>query len=302
LRAKRVHGLGPGQGPRQPVQADRGHAAGGQGRGQRWVGQRVEHAEDGLARPQLTDQLPGWLADGHDQVGAGQQLRAADHAGPGLGVGAVREPRGRPGTRLDQDVEAGAAQPRDHLRDERHPSLAGRVLLDDGYFHRHDLTMSTVGRLAASSACDWAGRGHRPAARGTLGHDRTRPPSLTPAPPARNLYAQTSQLTSWFRPARSGQLARRSAAVIRSPAVTTALACSRPGDRVSRSIGPDTDTAAMIFPPGPRTGADTEATPASRSATLAAQPRLRTWARAAAVNLAPRSPRCSRSGSSQASR
>jgi hypothetical protein len=49
---------------------------------------------------------------------------------------------------------------------------------------------------------------------------------------------------------------------MRSPAVTTALACSRPGDRVSRSMGPDTDTAAMILPPWPRTGAETEATPA----------------------------------------
>ena len=55
-----------------------------------------------------------------------------------------------------------------------------------------------------------------------------------------------------------------------SPAATTAAAWSRPGERVSRSIGPDTDAAAITFPPCPRTGADTEATPGSRSATLAA--------------------------------
>ena len=78
--------------------------------------------------------------------------------------------------------------------------------------------------------------------------------------------------------------------LILSLAATTAAACSLPGDRVSRSIGPDTDAAAITLPPCPRTGADTEATPGSRSATLAAQPRRRTWARAVAENFAPRSP------------
>ena len=62
--------------------------------------------------------------------------------------------------------------------------------------------------------------------------------------------------------------------------------------------------AASTLPPAPRTGArDTEATPGSRSrsAALAAQPRRRTPASVVAVNLAPRSPRCIRSPSSQAS-
>src|SRR5271165_36661 len=90
--------------------------------------------------------------------------------------------------------------------------------------------------------------------------------------------------------------------LIFSPAATTAPACRRPGDLVRRSIGPDTETAAMTRPPGPRTGADTEATPGSRSAAVAAQPRLRTWASVVAVNLAPRNPRCMRPPSSQASR
>src|SRR5499427_9778553 len=75
---------------------------------------------------------------------------------------------------------------------------------------------------------------------------------------------------------------RRMVALILSPAATTATACSLPGERVSRSIGPDTDAAAITFPPCPRTGADTDATPGSRSATLAAQPRRRTWASAVA--------------------
>src|SRR5215469_13312410 len=77
-----------------------------------------------------------------------------------------------------------------------------------------------------------------------------------------------------------GYVVRRRVALIFSPAATTAAACNLPGERVSRSIGPDTDTAAMTFPPWPRTGADTDATPGSRSATLAAQPRRRTWASA----------------------
>ena len=78
-------------------------------------------------------------------------------------------------------------------------------------------------------------------------------------------------------------------------------ACMRPGERVSRSIGPDTDTAATTRPDGPRTGADTDATPGSRSPTLCAQPRRRTPASIVAVKRAPCSPRCRRSGSSQAS-
>ena len=96
----------------------------------------------------------------------------------------------------------------------------------------------------------------------------------------------------------------RSRSLIFSPAATTAAACSRPGDRVSRSIGPDTEMAASTRarpPLRPRTGAETDATPASRSAALAAQPRRRTPASVVAVNFAPRSPRCIRSPSSQAS-
>ena len=45
--------------------------------------------------------------------------------------------------------------------------------------------------------------------------------------------------------------ARRSSP-IRSPAETTAPACRRPGERVSRSIGPDTEMAASTLPPDPR--------------------------------------------------
>src|SRR5438132_5358934 len=58
-------------------------------------------------------------------------------------------------------------------------------------------------------------------------------------------------------------------------AATTALAYRRPGARVVRSIGPDTDTAATTRPVS-NTGALTEATPRSRSSTLSAHPLRRT--------------------------
>ena len=57
----------------------------------------------------------------------------------------------------------------------------------------------------------------------------------------------------------------------------------------------------MILPLGERTGAETEATPCSRSPTDCAQPRRRMPDSAAAENAACCSPRCIRSGSSQAS-
>src|SRR6478735_10002806 len=117
------------------------------------------------------------------------------------------------------------------------------------------------------------------------------------ARPARTLRRRLPASAGYLR-----QVSARSSLLILSPAATTAAACIRPGDLVRRSIGPDTETAARIRPPGPRTGADTEATPGSRSAAVAAQPRRRTWASVVAVNLAPRSPRDIRAPSSQASR
>lgn len=62
------------------------------------------------------------------------------------------------------------------------------------------------------------------------------------------------------------------------------------GWRDSRSIGPDTDTAAMTLPDGERTGADTDATPGLRSATDCDQPRRRTVARATAEKRGRRQP------------
>ncbi len=104
------------------------------------------------------------------------------------------------------------------------------------------------------------------------------------------------------RASRRYSAARRSDSERRSAAASTAGACMRPGWRESRSSGPDTETAAMILPEGERIGADTEATPCSRSPTDWAQPRRRMPARAVAENAAFCRPRCMRSGSSQASR
>src|SRR5215213_4263886 len=80
--------------------------------------------------------------------------------------------------------------------------------------------------------------------------------------------------------------ARRSDSESRSAAASTAGACIRPGWRDSRSSGPDTDTAAMTLPLGERTGAETDATPCSRSPMDWAQPRRRMPASAAALNVA----------------
>ena len=80
--------------------------------------------------------------------------------------------------------------------------------------------------------------------------------------------------------------ARRSDSESRSAAASTAGACIRPGCRESRSSGPETETAARILPPGERTGADTEATPCSRSPTDCAQPRRRIPDSTAAENAA----------------
>ena len=71
----------------------------------------------------------------------------------------------------------------------------------------------------------------------------------------------------------------------RAPAISSgAKRC--PGARPSRSIGPEIEIAATTSPAGERTGADTEATPASRCATDCAQPRRRTSASPRSVNSA----------------
>jgi len=67
-----------------------------------------------------------------------------------------------------------------------------------------------------------------------------------------------------------------------------------------RSIGPDTDTAATTLPPASRTGAETLATPDSRSATLCAHPRRRTSTRARSLNRASASSERCTAGSDHA--
>src|SRR3954462_15992954 len=85
------------------------------------------------------------------------------------------------------------------------------------------------------------------------------------------------------------------------PAPTTWAACSRPGCRVNRSRGPETDTAATTVPSAANTGADTDATPVSRSATLSAQPQRGTVVNVEAENFAALTSRSVSSGGSHAS-
>lgn len=68
---------------------------------------------------------------------------------------------------------------------------------------------------------------------------------------------------------------RRKDSANRSAAARTAGACMRPGCLVSLSKGPETETAATTLPDGERTGAETDATPVSRSPTDCAHPRRR---------------------------
>ena len=143
LGRQRVHPLGPGQRAGEPVEADRGHAPGGQVGGEGGVHQRVQHAEQGLARPQRGDVALVRPADAHHDAGLGQQFVAGHDGSAGLGIGAVAEPGAVARAGLNQDVEPGPAQPRDHLGDERHPALAGRGLFENPYLHGHDLMVSS---------------------------------------------------------------------------------------------------------------------------------------------------------------
>ena len=53
----------------------------------------------------------------------------------------------------------------------------------------------------------------------------------------------------------------------RRAAAMTTWPWTRPGWRPIRSMGPEIEMAATTLPPGARTGAETEATPGSRSPT-----------------------------------
>ena len=73
-------------------------------------------------------------------------------------------------------------------------------------------------------------------------------------------------------------------------APTTRCESRRPGLSPRREIGPLTLTAALSLPPSPKTGALTLATPASRSATLSAQPLTRIPLSSAASGLSSTPP------------
>ena len=105
--------------------------------------------------------------------------------------------------------------------------------------------------------------------------------------------------TPGLRPRSAGQRAARE---IAAAASRTAPMISGLGRRPSRSTGPEIETAPSTAPAPSRTGADSEATPGSRSATLCAQPRRRTSSSVRAVKLAAGSSRVTSSAGVKASR
>src|SRR5207247_8594637 len=122
---------------------------------------------------------------------------------------------------------------------------------------------------AAAPAGKGVSRVGRPAISTTCAHDRRSIRVCTPelaqcAGSGTDRHNNGCQVLLSALGRRGGNAPRRRAAVILSPAVTTAGACSLPGERVRRSMGPETETAAMMLPPSPRTGADTDAPPAPR--------------------------------------
>src|SRR4051812_16956691 len=77
-------------------------------------------------------------------------------------------------------------------------------------------------------------------------------------------YRRHGDLVKGVVPWVTSQAPLRMVSEIFSAAATTGAACTRPGERLRRSSGPDTEMAAMTRPPVPRMGAETEPTPCSR--------------------------------------
>ncbi len=156
LRRQRVHRLRPRQRPRDRVEADRGHAALGQGLGSLRIDERAQQAEQSLARPQLLDFAVGRLGDAQDRIGVAVQVVGRDDRRAGLLVRAVGDGRAGSGTALDEDVEPGRLELAEHFGYQGDTPFTGRRLLGDTDLHGHHLDL---GR-------DW---GPRRASAGTLG-------------------------------------------------------------------------------------------------------------------------------------
>ena len=58
-----------------------------------------------------------------------------DHVGAGLAIGSVRDEGAAAGPRLHDDVETGRAQPRNGVRHQSDPALAGSRLDGNGHSH-----------------------------------------------------------------------------------------------------------------------------------------------------------------------
>ena len=137
LRGQGVHRLGPGQGPRDGVQADRGDAGGGQRLHQGRVQQRLQEADDGLAGAQPRDLGGHRLLDAQDDVGVRVQPLGAHDRRAGVRERLVRD-RGT-GTRagLDEDLEPGRRQLAEPFGHQGNAPFSGRGLPGDADLHGH---------------------------------------------------------------------------------------------------------------------------------------------------------------------
>jgi hypothetical protein len=138
---------------RHQVGGDRGDAAPGELAHALGVGERIEQADQRLARPHLPDLVVGGRADlDHEVAVAPQRACVGLEAGAGGLVVGVAGVGAEPGAALHRHREALRDQARDDLGRERDPSLAVSDFLGNGDPH---------GTPFLSGLFTTAGRGRR---------------------------------------------------------------------------------------------------------------------------------------------
>jgi hypothetical protein len=142
LGGERVHRLRPAERAGKQVEAERGDLGVGQPLRQPGIGERREQADQDLSRSQRVEIVRRAQAQQH--VAAGIHLRATGDLCAGLEVGLVVVPGAHPRARLDEHLEAAAAQAADVRGNQCHAPFAGRRLADHAD-RRHE--RSVPGRL-----------------------------------------------------------------------------------------------------------------------------------------------------------
>ena len=137
LRGQRVHGLGPGQGARDGVQADRGDAGGGQRLHQGRIEERGQQADHGLAAAQPRGLLGRRLLDAQDDVGARVQVGGAHDRGPGVRERLVRDQGTGARAGLDENLTPGSRQLAERFGHQGDAPLSVRSLPGDADLHGH---------------------------------------------------------------------------------------------------------------------------------------------------------------------